>query len=188
MAVVVVGVMGAVVQYSGQGTVKYVKEQVTEVTNKPEIQESWMTDEEAVQAAKDVIRKKELQAELEQIDADIKGKQDRRKEVAKELDSYWTRENVKALIRRTFPEDPVVAIAVASCESGLKPTAYNPNNKNGSTDGGLWQLNSVHDSRLKELGLNKYNPEDATKYARMLYDEQHWSPWVCYNKKMLVMR
>lgn len=86
---------------------------------------------------------------------------------------------MKALIRKTFPEDPHTAVAVAECESGLKATAYNPKNNDGSTDGGLWQVNSTHDKRLGELGLNKYDPEDATKFARILYEENGWSPWVC---------
>jgi len=86
---------------------------------------------------------------------------------------------VRALIRAAFPNDSARALAVANCESGLNPKAYNPNNSNGSTDGGLWQINSTHDSRLEVLGLNKYNPEDATKFARMLYDESGWRPWVC---------
>lgn len=87
---------------------------------------------------------------------------------------------MKALIRATFPEDPHTAVAVANCESSLNPKAYNPTNNNGSTDGGLWQINSIHDSRLLELGLDKYDAEDATKFARLLYDESGWIPWVCF--------
>ena len=92
------------------------------------------------------------------------------------------------MIRATFPEDPHTAVAIANCESGLKPNAYNPTNNNGSTDGGLWQINSVHDSTLDELGLDKYNPEDATRFARMLYEKNGWYDWVCYTKNLLVMR
>lgn len=95
---------------------------------------------------------------------------------------------MKALIRRTFPEDPRTAVAVATCESGLKPGAHNPHNQDGTTDGGLWQINSVHDDELKRLGLNKYNPEDATKYARMLYENRGWHDWVCYTHNKIVMR
>lgn len=87
-----------------------------------------------------------------------------------------------------FPEDPATAIAVAECESGLNPKAYNPKNKDGSTDGGLWQINTVHDQKLHSLGLDKFDPEDATKYARMLYDERGWLDWVCYTHKKLVLR
>jgi len=85
-----------------------------------------------------------------------------------------------ALIRQAFPEDPHTAVAVANCESGLNPKAYNPKNTNGSTDGGLWQINSTHDRRLDQLGLDKFNPEDATEFARILYEESGWQPWVCW--------
>ena len=96
---------------------------------------------------------------------------------------------MKALIRATFPEDPHTAVAVANCESSLNPKAYNPANNNGSTDGGLWQINSIHDSRLLELGLDKYNAEDATEFARLLYDESGWIPWVCFwSEDHLAMR
>jgi len=79
-------------------------------------------------------------------------------------------------------------VAVAHCESGLNPKAHNPHNRDGSVDGGLWQINSVHDKRLKQLGLDKFDPEDATKYARMLYEERGWNDWVCYTHKKIVMR
>jgi hypothetical protein len=79
-------------------------------------------------------------------------------------------------------------MAVATCESGLKPSAHNPTNNNGSTDGGLWQINSVHDKELKSLGLDKYNPEDATKYARMLYEQNGFNDWVCYTHGLITMR
>jgi len=52
----------------------------------------------------------------------------------------------------------------------------------------LWQINSTHDKKLKELGLDKYNPEDATKFARMLYEERGFKDWVCYTHGKLVMR
>ncbi len=84
-----------------------------------------------------------------------------------------------ALIREWFPEETHTAVAIAKCESGLRPNAVNNKNTNGSTDGGLWQINSVHDHRLKQLGLDKFNPEDATKFARMLYEERGWKDWVC---------
>ena len=94
-----------------------------------------------------------------------------------------------SLIRTTFPEDPQTAVAVANCESGLNANAYNPNNKDGSTDGGLWQINSTHNKRLEQLGLDKFDPEDATEFARLLYEESGWMPWVCYwHKDHLAMR
>ena len=93
---------------------------------------------------------------------------------------------VERLIIEAFPEDPHRAVAIAKCESGLKPTAHNPHNKDGSTDGGLWQINSVHDKELNRLGLDKYNPVDATKYARRLYEQNGWGDWVCAKKLALI--
>lgn len=92
------------------------------------------------------------------------------------------------MIRETFHEDPHTAVAIATCESGLHVGAYNGNNKNGSTDGGLWQINSVHDKELARLGLDKFNPVDATKYARILYERNGWNDWVCYTHNMLALR
>lgn len=92
---------------------------------------------------------------------------------------YTDPENVKALIRANFPHDAERMIAIAECESGLKPTAFNPLNPNGSTDGGLWQINSVHDPRLAQLDLDKFDPVDATEYAKLLYQESGIRPWVC---------
>ena len=83
-------------------------------------------------------------------------------------------------IRKTFPEDPHTAIAIAKCESNFNPNAYNPNNYDGSVDRGIMQLNSVHDTKMQSLGLDPWNPEDNLKFARILYDESGWIPWVCY--------
>lgn len=90
------------------------------------------------------------------------------------------------LIRKTFPEDVERALAVAKCESGFNPDAYNGKNKNGTTDGGLFQINSSHDKRLNELGLDKWNPEDNVAFARMLYEENGWRPWVCHTQSLAV--
>lgn len=90
-----------------------------------------------------------------------------------------------ALIRKYFPEDTHRAVEVAKCESGLNPDATNTKNKNGTIDGGLFQLNSSHDKRMEALGLDKYDPEDNVRFARLLYDEQGWKPWVCAGSRFL---
>lgn len=76
------------------------------------------------------------------------------------------------------------ALAIARCESNFKPNAINTNNPNGTIDGGLWQINSVHDEKLQELGLDKFDPEDATAFARMLYEERGFRDWVCHTHGM----
>ena len=107
----------------------------------------------------------------------------------KEVGTYWkSKANLEQLVGQAFPEDPQTAKAIVACESGFNINAVNDNNPDGwSVDGGLWQINSRHDDRLQTLGLDKYDPEDATVYARLLYEESGWQPWVCYTKNMLAM-
>lgn len=69
-------------------TPDYVKEYTEVVQQKEEPKEAWQTDEEAIQAAKDVIKKKELQAELESLQAIQASTSARMKEVQKALDGY----------------------------------------------------------------------------------------------------
>lgn len=61
----------------------------TEVIEKEvEVHPDWATDEDAVKAAQAVIRKKELEAELTSLDAQIKELQTKRKSVTDELTTY----------------------------------------------------------------------------------------------------
>ena len=84
--VVLVGMMYLLVR-SDFGQVQYERYETTEVKEEVE-QPEWLQDADAVKAAEDVIRKKELQAELATLDAEIKERQEKRKQVATELDSY----------------------------------------------------------------------------------------------------
>lgn len=59
----------------------------TEIIEK-EVHPDWATDEEAVQAAKDVIRRKELEVEEARLVGEIKGKQSELDEIRKELGSF----------------------------------------------------------------------------------------------------
>ena len=93
-----------------------------------------------------------------------------------------TERTVEEKIREAFPQDPETAIKIAHCESSLDPSAVNNRNKNGTTDGGLYQINSIHDKRLDELGLDKFDIDDNIKFARILWEEHKWVPWVCSKK------
>lgn len=53
-----------------------------------ETPEKWQTDEEAVQAAKDVIQRKEWEAELAELEAEDVERQARIVELEKELGTY----------------------------------------------------------------------------------------------------
>ena len=181
---------GVAVNYFGTETVTYVKEGVTTEVMPEEPKEAWMTDEEAVQAAKDVIRKKELQAELETLDMEIKAKQEQRKKVADELTAYWSEDKVKALIRQVFWEDPVTAVAVAMAESGLSPYALNTRDSHRGCTGsyGIFQIGCLHESDPSVL----YDVEYNIRRAKEIYNESGWRPWGAFTdgnyKRYLVMR
>lgn len=106
-------------------------------------------------------------------------------EVQIEVKIIWTQERVEKEIKSTFPEQPELAVRVARCESNLHPDAVNRNNPNGTIDRGVFQINSVHNSRLAKLGLDPFDPIDNIQFARMLYDESGWLPWVCYTKNLI---
>ena len=82
-----------------------------------------------------------------------------------------------------FPDDQIAtATAVALAESGGNPTATN-RNRNGSTDYGIWQINSVHGSVL-----SSGNASDPAANARMAYTiykqaGNSWTPWSTYTSQ-----
>lgn len=83
-----------------------------------------------------------------------------------------------ALIKETFPEDPQRALAIANCESG-----FNPNAKGPTQDSGVFQIHKPsHGKKMESLNLDPFDVEDNVAYARMLYDESGWVPWVCHTR------
>jgi len=93
------------------------------------------------------------------------------------LEVKYTRESIIEKVRLEFLDAPIM-LEVARCESQYKITAHNTTlNTDGTTDGGIFQLNSVHDEELATLGLNKFDPEDNIKFARILYDRKGLQPW-----------
>jgi|SoiMethySBSTD1v2_1073268.scaffolds.fasta_scaffold13508_13 hypothetical protein len=79
-----------------------------------------------------------------------------------------------------FPPDQIqTATAVALAESGGETTATN-RNSNGSTDYGLWQINTIHGQLLNQG--DKFNPLDNAKMALTVYARagNKWTPWTVY--------
>jgi len=76
-------------------------------------------------------------------------------------------------------QDINIAVAVARAESGWRPTATLLNT-NGSTDHGLFQINSIHAAILAEG--NWADPADNAKMAFKVWTQAggKWSPWVTY--------
>jgi hypothetical protein len=79
-----------------------------------------------------------------------------------------------------FPPDQIAtATAVALAESAGETTATN-RNSNGSTDYGLWQINTIHGQLLNQG--DKFNPLDNAKMALTVYARagNKWTPWTVY--------
>lgn len=73
------------------------------------------------------------------------------------------------------PASKAIAAAIAMAESGGVINASN-HNSNGSTDRGLWQINSVHGSQstFDEMG-------NARAAVAISSNGSNWTPWVTYN-------
>jgi hypothetical protein len=75
-------------------------------------------------------------------------------------------------------DDLVLAVAIAGAESGWRPGAVN-RNANGSTDHGLWQVNSVHATIL--ASGDWADPYDNAVMARRVWAQAgSWRPWVAF--------
>ncbi len=84
---------------------------------------------------------------------------------------------VDELLTEYFPANQINnAKLVIKCESGGRPNAINKN-RNGSTDTGLFQLNSIH-----HYAGDLTDPETNIKYASQLYQGHGWQPWYSSKK------
>ena len=104
---------------------------------------------------------------------------------------------VRHVAVRTFtpPTGKVLGlIERASFETGISTTTlskivwcesrYNQNalhiNSGGSSDVGIWQINSVHFAEAKRIGLDiKNSADDNTTFAIILLKKYGTKPWVC---------
>lgn len=84
-------------------------------------------------------------------------------------------------------DDAITAFAVARAESGGRPAAVNDKNSNGSSDYGLFQINSIH-TQLLASG-NKFDANDNARMAMQVWKEagNKWTPWSVYNSRSYVM-
>jgi hypothetical protein len=90
---------------------------------------------------------------------------------------YSRIDDIKAYIcSDNFKWDCKIAIAVFTCESHLRETAYNPRNSNGSWDAGVAQINSVHGYSRAYL----FNYVNNISVAYNIYTHSGWYPWSCY--------
>ena len=73
----------------------------------------------------------------------------------------------------------VQALRIAYCESGIRSEALGKNT-NGSTDHGIFQVNSIHTKRYGNKFKTSWKDNVDTAYK--IYKAQGWNPWVCANK------
>ena len=86
-------------------------------------------------------------------------------------------EDIKDLIRQTFPKDPIM-LGVAKCESN---TTHYENGKTliGRTtpDFGVFQINEIWIPMAEKMNLDIMILEDNIKMARYIYDTQKLNAW-----------
>ncbi len=87
---------------------------------------------------------------------------------------------VEEMIVETFGDDAELALKVAKAESGLNPTAVNPEPHRGCRGSyGVFQIACVHTDDTQKL----LEPEENIRLAYALYSEQGWRPWgVCHEQ------
>ena len=76
--------------------------------------------------------------------------------------------------------DTKTAYAVCMAESHGNPNATGTN-KDGSTDRGLMQVNSIHADMVAGQIDKLYDPKTNLDIAYKLYQARGWQPWSAYN-------
>lgn len=87
----------------------------------------------------------------------------------------------RAALAGGWPRDKAAtAVAVALAESGGDATAVNDKNANGTTDYGLWQINSIHKGDL--AGGDWRDPTANARMAYAVYRRagNSFSPWYAW--------
>lgn len=98
-----------------------------------------------------------------------------------------TKEIVRFYIKKYFGDVAPTAEKVFTCESGLNPQAAGANSglHAGSVDRGVAQVNDkFHKARFEKMygipfEIGAHDIDMNLKYAKFLYDNSGWNPWVC---------
>ena len=88
------------------------------------------------------------------------------------------------MVETVFYDAPEM-VAIIDCESNFVHYQNDGTVLRGRVhqyDTGATQINlAVHADRLRQLGLDAEKLEDNLTFARLLYDEEGSTPWVCRN-------
>lgn len=101
----------------------------------------------------------------------------------KVLSESSTKEEIKLAVIEEFGHKMA---EIVRCESGFKLKAHNPYNKNGTTDSGLFQINSTHRAKAKKMGIDLDTIQGQFHYAKYLVDKNGYRDWVCARKLGIV--
>lgn len=91
-------------------------------------------------------------------------------------------EEVEAMVRKYFGDKADEALICFKSESGLRPTAVNYSNRNGSWDIGLAQVNTIHCAKVKATSKTDCRDklldlETNIKVAKQIWDGRGWNAW-----------
>lgn len=98
------------------------------------------------------------------------------KPIVEPLNTYGAPTHIVDLIVKYFGDEAQNALKiVGTCENGKwNPKAVNQN-RNGSWDAGIFQINSVHGYSQEYL----FNPENNIKAAKKIFNGRGWTSWSC---------
>jgi hypothetical protein len=94
-----------------------------------------------------------------------------------------SKEQIKKAVIEEFGHEMAL---IVNCESGFKLKAHNPYNKNGTTDSGLFQINSTHRKNAKRMGIDLDTIQGQFYYAKYLVNKNGYRDWVCAKKLGIV--
>ncbi len=101
----------------------------------------------------------------------------------KVLSESSTKEEIKLAVIEEFGHKMA---EIVRCESGFKLKAHNPYNKNGTTDSGLFQINSTHRAKAKKMGIDLDTIQGQFAYAKYLVSKNGYKDRVCARKLKLI--
>ncbi len=149
------------------------KEQAQSIQDKLE-QQSQKLDETIKQKQDVMIENQKLLKELENNGQKVTDLEQELTWRQPYYDKYG--EQVVNAVVASFGHDDY-AFKIMQCESGGNPEATNLNT-NGTSDSGLFQINSIHAGRYDMSNI--FDPYINAQIAKSIKDSWgSWSPWVC---------
>lgn len=89
--------------------------------------------------------------------------------------------DVESVVRKHFGEYADQALICFKSESGLRPTAFNGSNRNGTWDAGIAQVNQIHCPKLGLAGeackQALFDIETNIELAYKIFQGRGWNAW-----------